>query len=48
MEDLFMIPGWGSPIGLGIFLFLPGGMIFIIGKTDEASKRAKQYQEDNK
>ena len=46
--DLFLILGWGSPIGLGIFLCLLGCMIFLIGKADEASKRAKTYKEEKK
>ena len=48
MGDLFLILGWGSPIGLGIFLCLLGCMIFLIGKADEASKRAKTYKEEKK
>ena len=42
MEGLFLILGWGSPIGLGIFLILLGSMIYMISKADETSKRAKR------
>ena len=41
MEGLFMVLGWGSPIGLGIFLVLLGSMIFMISKADAISKRTK-------
>jgi len=40
-EDLFLILGWPGPIGIGIFLLCLGGMICLIAKADEISKRAK-------
>jgi len=33
MGDLFLVLGWGSPIGIGIFLLCPGGMIFLLSKA---------------
>ena len=48
MEELFMILGWASPIGLGIFLFLLGSMIYMISKADEIGKRARHEYKDKK
>ena len=42
-ENIFLILGWGSPIGIGIFLVLLGAMIFLLSKADEATKRAKTF-----
>ena len=41
METLFLLLGWGSPIGIGIFLVCLGTMIWLISKADELSKRTK-------
>ena len=42
MEDtLFLLLYWTGPIGVGIFLVCLGGMIFLISKADEVSKRTK-------
>ena len=43
MEDLFLVLGWGSPIGIGIFLVLLGTMIFLISKADKISKHTKAF-----
>ena len=48
VEGLFLILGWGSPIGLGIFLFLLGSMIYMIAKADAVSKRTKYEYKDKK
>jgi uncharacterized membrane protein YbaN (DUF454 family) len=48
LGDLYMILGWGSPVGTGIFLVLLATMIFMLAKADEVSKRAKRYKGDNK
>ncbi len=48
MDNLFLILGWGSPIGLGIFLFLLGSMIYMITKADAIGKRAKHEYKDKK
>ena len=37
---------WGSPIGLGIFLVCLGGMIYLIAKADEISKRTKAFAQE--
>ena len=37
---------WGSPIGLGIFLVCLGGMIYLISKADEISKRTKAFAKE--
>ena len=41
MESLWLALYWGSPIGLGIFLLCLGGMIYLLSKADEISKRTK-------
>ena len=37
---------WGSPIGLGIFLVCLGGMIYLLSKADEISKRTKAFAKE--
>ncbi len=41
MESLWLAFYWGSPIGIGIFLLCLGGMIYLLSKADEISKRTK-------
>ena len=41
MESLWLALHWGSPIGIGIFLVCLGGMIYLLSKADEISKRTK-------
>ncbi len=41
MESLWLALHWGSPIGIGIFLVCLGGMIYLLSKADETSKRTK-------
>ncbi len=48
MVDWMMILGWGSPIGIGLFLVLLGTMIFIIAKADAISKRTKRENKEQK
>jgi len=38
MEDAFLVFGWGSPIGIGIFLVCLGGMIFLLTKASKKDK----------
>ena len=38
-EELFLILGWGSPIGTGIFLALLGLMIFLISQAREKKEK---------
>lgn len=33
MDQLFMIFGWGSPIGTGIFLICIAGMVYILSRA---------------
>lgn len=44
--DLMLVLGWGSPIGIGVFLVLLGLMIFLLAKADEISKRAKVFKQE--
>jgi hypothetical protein len=48
MGDWILILGWGSPIGIGIFLVLLGTMIFMIAKADQVSKRTKRENLEKK
>ena len=41
MESLWLALYWGSPIGISIFLVCLGGMIYLLSKADEVSKRTK-------
>ena len=43
MDDLFLILGWSGPVGIGIFLLCLGGMIYLLSKADELSKRTKAF-----
>jgi len=43
---LFLVLGWGSPIGLGIFLALLGTMIFLLAKADKISKHTKAFSQE--
>ena len=44
--DWILAIGWGSPIGIGIFLVLLGLMIFLLAKADEISKRTKAFKKE--
>lgn len=35
MEDIFLVLGWGSPIGTGIFLLCLAGMIYLLTKASK-------------
>ena len=39
MSDWMLVLGWGSPIGIGIFLVCLAAMIFLLSK---ASKKRKE------
>ena len=39
--DMFLVLGWGAPIGIGIFLVCLGTMICLLAKADEIGKRTK-------
>ena len=44
--DWILVLGWGSPVGIGIFLVLLGSMIFLLAKADETSKRTKAFTKE--
>ena len=44
--DWILVLGWGSPVGIGIFLVLVGSMIFLLAKADETSKRTKAFTKE--
>ena len=44
--DWILVLGWGSPIGIGIFLLLLGTMIFLIAKADKISKHTKVFMKE--
>ncbi|MFH1366799.1 MAG: hypothetical protein ABIH38_02280 [Patescibacteria group bacterium] len=39
MSDLYSILGWGSPIGIGLFLALLGLMIFLLSRAGKEKKK---------
>jgi len=39
MDNLMLILGWGSPIGIGIFLLCIAGMIFILTKAQKSKNK---------
>ena len=41
MENLYLVLGWGSPVGLGLLLVCLGAMIYLLSKADEISKRTR-------
>ena len=41
MSDTFLILGWSSPIGVGIFLLCLAGMIYLLTKADVLKKSLK-------
>ena len=44
--DWILVLGWGSPIGIGLFLVLLGSMILLLAKADEISKRTKAFRKE--
>jgi len=48
MVDWILILGWGSPIGIGIFLVLLATMVFIFTKADATSKHTKRENKEQK
>jgi hypothetical protein len=39
MSDLNLVLGWGSPIGIGIFLICLGTMIYLLAKIGDKKKQ---------
>ena len=48
MEDWFVVFGWGSPIGIGVFLLCLGGMIYLLSKADTSRKRWRWEEKEKK
>ena len=48
METLFLLLGWGSPIGTGIFLVCLGGMLYLLTKADAIYKRVRWEEKEKK
>ncbi len=44
--DWILVLGWGSPIGIGLFLVLLALMIFLLAKADAISKRTKAFKKE--
>jgi len=38
MSDVFLVLGWGSPIGIGFFLVCLGAMIFLLSRAGKGGK----------
>jgi formate-dependent nitrite reductase membrane component NrfD len=43
MDNLWLALHWGSPIGLAFFFVGLGGMVYLLSKADEKSKRTKAF-----
>jgi len=39
MSDLMLVLGWGSPIGIGLFLLFLGGFIFLLSHAKTEKKQ---------
>jgi len=46
MDSIWLALSWGSPIGTGIFLLCLGGMLYLLTKADEISKRTKAMEKE--
>jgi len=44
--DMWLVLFWSGPIGVGIFLLCLGGMIYLLSKADEVSKRTKAFEKE--
>ncbi len=42
MDTLYSILGWGSPVGIGLFLVFLGLFIYLLAKTDGTVKKQKK------
>jgi hypothetical protein len=48
MGNWFLLLGWGSPIGIGIFLICLSGTIYLLSKIDAESKRVHHDKKEKK
>lgn len=48
MVNWFLVLGWGSPIGIGIFLICLSGTIYLLSKIDAESKRMNREKKEKK
>ena len=39
MSDVMLVLGWGSPIGIGIFLVCLSGMIFLLSRAGKEKSK---------
>ncbi len=46
MEGMWLVFFWTGPIGVGIFLVCLGGMLLMLTKADEISKRTKAFSKE--
>jgi len=46
MDSLFVILGWASPLGLGIFLALLGTFSWMLARADETRARSKALKKE--
>jgi len=46
MEGMWLVFFWTGPIGVGIFLACLGGMLLMLAKADEISKRTKAFSKE--
>jgi hypothetical protein len=46
MEEWSLAFGWGSPIGVGIFLLCLGGMIYLFSKAGSISKYGRWKEKE--
>jgi len=46
MDSWFLILGWSSPIGIGVFLICLGGMIYLLSKADSEKKHVRWKEKE--
>ena len=39
MPDIMLVLGWGSPIGIGVFLVCIGSLIFLLSRANTSPKK---------
>jgi uncharacterized iron-regulated membrane protein len=48
MQNWTLLLGWGSPIGIGIFLICLSGTIYLLSKTEIENKRNQRKEKEKK